>query len=135
LNSYKSSVESTRQLPEASDRNAASRCIARGEPLILVDADHVLVSQRGQGVLVQHFPRHGGEVDLCVKYPGFDVDLVFIMTSKVIADIWMGYSTIKRGIRNKKLALSGARNLKTSCDDWLNLSVFSNLQALADSLS
>ena len=71
-------------------------------------------------MLAQHFSRPGGEVDLCVKYPGFDVDLAFIATSKVMADIWMGYSTIKREIRNKKLALSGARNLKTSCGDWLN---------------
>jgi DNA-binding HxlR family transcriptional regulator len=86
--------------------------------------------RRSYWLIVDH-----GEVDLCVKYPGFDVDLAFITTSKVMADIWMGYSTIKREIRNKKLALNGTRSLKTSCGDWLNFSVFSNPQALADSLS
>ena len=76
-----------------------------------------------------------GEVDLCVKYPGFDVDLSFVTTSKVMADIWMGYSTMKQEIRNKKLVLSGARALKSSYDDWFSYSVFSNPQELADSLS
>jgi DNA-binding HxlR family transcriptional regulator len=76
-----------------------------------------------------------GEVDLCVKYPGFDVDLSFVTTAKVMADIWMGYSTMKQEIRNKKLVLTGARALKSSYDDWFGYSVFSNPQELADSLS
>ncbi len=76
-----------------------------------------------------------GEVDLCVKYPGFDVDLAFVTTSKVMADIWMGYSTVKKEIRNKALALSGSTGLKTSLDDWFSYSLFSNPQALEDSLS
>jgi DNA-binding HxlR family transcriptional regulator len=76
-----------------------------------------------------------GEVDLCVKYPGFDVDLSFVTTAKVMADIWMGYSIMKKEIRNKKLVLSGARALKSSYDDWFSYSVFSNPQELADSLS
>ena len=76
-----------------------------------------------------------GEVDLCVKYPGFDVDLAFVTTSKVMADIWMGYSTVKKEIRNKALALSGSAGLKTSLDDWFSYSLFSNPQALEDSLS
>jgi DNA-binding HxlR family transcriptional regulator len=76
-----------------------------------------------------------GEVDLCVKYPGFDVDLSFVTTAKVMADVWMGYSTMKQEIRDKKLVLSGARALKSSYDDWFSYSVFSNPQELADSLS
>lgn len=76
-----------------------------------------------------------GEVDLCVKYPGFDVDLAFVTTSKVMADIWMGYSTVKKEIRNKSLALTGSSGLKTSLDDWFSYSLFSNPRALEDSLS
>jgi DNA-binding HxlR family transcriptional regulator len=76
-----------------------------------------------------------GEVDLCVKYPGFDVDLAFITTSKAMADIWMGYSTMKKEIRNKRLVMKGDRDLKTSVDDWFNYSLFHNPQALEDSLS
>ena len=76
-----------------------------------------------------------GEVDLCVKYPGFDVDLTFVTTSKVMANIWMGYSTVKKEIRNKALILRGTGSLKSSLDDWFSYSLFSNPQALEDSLS
>jgi hypothetical protein len=76
-----------------------------------------------------------GEVDLCIKFPGFDVDLTFVTTSKAMADIWMGYSTMKKEIRNKRLVMKGDRDLKTSVDDWFNYSLFHNPQALEDSLS
>ena len=87
-------------------------------------------NRRAYWLVVDH-----GEVDLCVKYPGFDVDLAFVTTSKVMADIWMGYSTVKKEIRNKKLALTGSSGLKTSLDDWFSYSLFSNPRALKDSLS
>lgn len=87
-------------------------------------------NRRAYWLVVDH-----GEIDLCVKYPGYDIDLAFTTTSKVMADIWMGYSTIKKEIRNKKLALSGAKELKKSIDDWFSYSMFSNPQAVSDSLS
>ncbi len=76
-----------------------------------------------------------GDVDLCVKYPGFDVDLAFVTTSKVMADIWMGYSTMKKELRNKGLVLNGLQGLKSSVDDWFSYSIFHHPQALRDSLS
>ena len=76
-----------------------------------------------------------GDVDLCVKYPGFDVDLAFVTTSKVMADIWMGYSTMKKELRTKGLVLNGVRDLKTSVDDWFSYSIFHHPQALEESLS
>lgn len=77
----------------------------------------------------------GGEVDLCVKYPGFDVDLAFETTSKALADIWMRYSTIKKEVRNKSLVLSGDKDLKNSIDDWFTYGMFSDPEAVRQSLS
>jgi DNA-binding HxlR family transcriptional regulator len=76
-----------------------------------------------------------GEVDLCVKYPGFDVDLEFVTTSKSMADVWMGHTTLKREIREKNIILNGGRELKNSIDDWFTYSVFSDPEALRQSLS
>jgi len=87
-------------------------------------------SKRAYWLVVDH-----GEVDLCMKYPGFDVDLAFITRSKVMADIWMGYSTMKKEIRNKGLVMQGTRELKSSVDDWFSYSLFHNVQALEESLS
>lgn len=76
-----------------------------------------------------------GEVDLCMKFPGFDVDLAFITTAKVMADIWMGYTTISKEIRDGKLTLEGSRELKKNIDAWFTRSVFSDPEALRESLS
>ncbi len=76
-----------------------------------------------------------GEVDLCMKYPGFEVDLEFVTTSKVMADIWMGYTSIKKELRSKTLTLRGGRELKASIDDWFNYSVFFDPEELRKSLS
>ena len=76
-----------------------------------------------------------GEVDLCIKYPGFEVDLEIITTSKAMADVWMGYSSIEEETRRKRLVLRGDRGLKSSIGDWLGYSVFSNPEELRESLS
>lgn len=87
-------------------------------------------NRRAYWLVVDH-----GEVDLCIKYPGFDVDLAFVTTSKAMADVWMGYSTLKQEIRKKSLALSGGRELKNSIDNWFGYSLFTNPEALRESLS
>ena len=76
-----------------------------------------------------------GEVDLCMKFPGFDVDLAFVTTSKVMADIWMGYSTIRKAVRNGTLTLEGDRKLKSGIDDWFGFSLFHDPEALRASLA
>lgn len=76
-----------------------------------------------------------GEVDLCMKFPGFDVDLAFITTSKTMADIWMGHTTIRKENRNGNLTLEGSRELKKNIDDWFTYSVFSDPETLRASLS
>jgi len=75
-----------------------------------------------------------GEVDLCIKFPGFDVDLAFTTTSKTMADIWMGHTTMQREIRGGRLLLEGSRDLKRGIGDWFGYSVFSDPEALRASL-
>jgi DNA-binding HxlR family transcriptional regulator len=75
-----------------------------------------------------------GDVDLCVKYPGFDVDLAFMTTSKVMADIWMGHITVKKALRDKSLTINGLAELRKGIDDWLSYSLFSNPEEFRKSL-
>jgi hypothetical protein len=42
---------------------------------------------------------------------------------------------MKKEIRNKGLVLNGARELKTSVDDWFSYSLFHDSRALRASLS
>jgi DNA-binding HxlR family transcriptional regulator len=75
------------------------------------------------------------DVDLCIKYPGFEVDLEFVTTSKTMADIWMGYKTIKRAIRDGELLLNGSKALKSSVDDWFGYGFFANSDEVENALS
>ena len=76
-----------------------------------------------------------GEVDLCIKFPGFDVDLAFITTAKTMADIWMGHTTIRKEVRKGSLALEGDRLLKKNIEDWFSFSVFADPEELRANLS
>ena len=76
-----------------------------------------------------------GEVDLCVKFPGFDNDLAFITTSKVMADIWMGYTSMKKALRDKSLVIEGLADLKRNMDDWFNYSLLANPEAFRENLA
>ena len=70
-----------------------------------------------------------------MKFPGFDVDLTFITTSRVMADIWMGHTSIRSAIKNGTLTLEGDRALKKDIDSWFGYSVFHDPEALQASLS
>lgn len=67
-----------------------------------------------------------GDVDLCLKNPGFDIDLEIRTTAKVMANIWSGHTSLKAEIRDQTLFISGSRKLKSSMDLWLGYSVFKN---------
>jgi DNA-binding HxlR family transcriptional regulator len=75
------------------------------------------------------------EVDLCIKYPGFDNDLTFETTSKAMAGVWMGYTTLKKEIHNKALKLTGNKDYINNIQDWLTLSLFSSPEELRKTLS
>jgi len=87
-------------------------------------------NKRAYWLIIEH-----GEADLCMKYPGFEADLAFVTTSKVMADIWMNYSTMRKEIRKKALKLSGAAGLKSSIDEWFTYSFFSSPDSLREELS
>jgi DNA-binding HxlR family transcriptional regulator len=74
-----------------------------------------------------------GDVDLCLKNPGFDIDLVFSTTSQVMVEIWNGYTTIKKETRARNLSLTGSKELKSTVDDWLGYSVFRSPEGLLTS--
>jgi DNA-binding HxlR family transcriptional regulator len=51
----------------------------------------------------------GGEVDLCIKRPGFEVDLRVDTTVRTLTDIWMGQAKLKDALEAETLRLEGAR--------------------------
>ena len=67
--------------------------------------------------------------DLCLKDPGFDVDLVVTADAATIARVWTGHATVRAGGAVGRAR--GARALATSSGrfpSWLLLSHFAHVE-------
>ena len=71
-----------------------------------------------------------GEVDLCSVDPGFDVDLYLSTDLRTMTEIWMGYITVERAKDQKRLVITGDRQLEAAVGSWLKLSAFAKVEKL-----
>jgi len=69
------------------------------------------------------------DVDVCVKDPGYDVDLHIITDVKTLTQIWMGDIKLSNAIRNKLLTSSGNTRLKQAMPKWLGTNYFADVKA------
>jgi DNA-binding HxlR family transcriptional regulator len=70
-------------------------------------------------------------VDLCSIDPGFDVDLYASVDLRSMTAIWMGLDTVRAAVANRRMILTGNRQLATAMQTWLGLSPFAKEQKLA----
>ncbi len=52
-----------------------------------------------------------GDVDLCIKRPGFDVDLRVETNLRTLTDVWMGQIKLKEAIDSEALKLEGSSDI------------------------
>ncbi len=65
-----------------------------------------------------------GEVDLCAKDPGFEVELYVSCHVRVLTEIWLGHITIADALRAERLTLDGGARDCRAFRDWFSGSVF-----------
>jgi DNA-binding HxlR family transcriptional regulator len=70
-------------------------------------------------------------VDLCSIDPGFDVDLYVSVDLRTMTAIWMGLDTVRAAVANRRMILTGNRQLAAAMQTWLGLSPFAKEQKLA----
>ncbi len=70
-------------------------------------------------------------VDLCSIDPGFDVDLYVSVDLRTMTAIWMGLDTVRAAVANRRMILTGNRQLSTAMQTWLGLSPFASERKLA----
>jgi len=63
-----------------------------------------------------------GKVDMCLKHPGFDDDLLIQADLRRFIEAWRGFRDLRREIAAAKIRLTGSRDLKKAFPDWLLLS-------------
>ncbi|NCF50269.1 transcriptional regulator [Gammaproteobacteria bacterium] len=64
----------------------------------------------------------GTEVDICLKDPGHDVDLLIQSTLKTMTQIWMGDLSVTRARREGLLRVTGNSVLNRSMTSWIGCS-------------
>jgi len=70
-----------------------------------------------------------GNVDICLKDPGHEVDLMVQVGLKTMTQIWLGDQTYSNARREKLLRVSGDSALKKSIGSWLGCSTLAEIKS------
>ena len=68
------------------------------------------------------------EVDLCLKDPGFLVDIVVSADLRTLTRVWMGDVRLAESVRAGLIRLEGPRSLVRAFPTWLTLSAFAGVE-------
>jgi DNA-binding HxlR family transcriptional regulator len=98
------------------------RVTAEGIPadrrfVVLFQLSGVPVNRRRYWVVFDH-----GEADLCIKDPGYEVDLYVSAQLRTLTQIWLGHVTIGEAVRDERLSFDGARGDIEAFASWFALS-------------
>ena len=69
-----------------------------------------------------------GNVDVCLKDPGYNIDLNLSTDLKTLTEIWMGDITLTKALREKLLSISGNSDLRKNINLWLGTNYFADIK-------
>jgi DNA-binding HxlR family transcriptional regulator len=69
-----------------------------------------------------------GDVDVCLKPPGFDVDLTVTTGVRTLAEVWRGIRTLDCEIRAGHIRVDGPTRLRRAFPSWLLLSAYASIE-------
>ena len=69
-----------------------------------------------------------GGVDMCLKHPGYDVDLIIHSDLRRFIECWRGFRDLRREIAAGAVAVEGPSHLAKQFPDWLLLSGFADVE-------
>lgn len=73
-----------------------------------------------------------GEVDVCMKDPGHEVDLHVTTDVETLTRIWLGNLSYSKAIGNKLLLMSGSSSFKKDIRHWLGTNYFASVKPVVD---
>ncbi len=71
-----------------------------------------------------------GDVEVCLKPPGFVVDLSVQTTVRVMAELWRGIRPVRRELQAGTVRLEGKSALRKAFPKWLMLSVYAPIKRM-----
>ena len=69
-----------------------------------------------------------GDVDVCLKDPGFDVDLMISSDLQTLTAVWIGDTTIMKAMREGRVSVTGSPFLRKNISAWLGCSYFADVR-------
>ncbi len=70
----------------------------------------------------------GGDVDLCTRHPGKDVDLYINTRLRTLVEVWNGDVDLKKARHEKKIRTRGSPHLAKTMPDWLGISPYADIR-------
>lgn len=71
---------------------------------------------------------HDGSVDVCMKDPGYHVDLEVLTDVTTLTGVWMGNIDLGQALRDGRIRLSGSTQLKRDISTWLGRNYFADIK-------
>lgn len=71
-----------------------------------------------------------GEIEMCLKHPGIEVDLEVKADLRVFIETWRGFRDIENEIRAGRIRVIGPRPLRTQFPGWLRLHVLAGVSRM-----
>lgn len=68
-----------------------------------------------------------GDAEMCLKDPGYDVDLRVMADLRTFIEAWRGFRDFRAEIRAGRIRLSGPRDLRQRFPRWLRLHVLADM--------
>ena len=70
----------------------------------------------------------GKTVDLCLKDPGYEVDLYMFSDVKTLTQVWMGDMSLRAALQDGLLEISGMTSLRKNISKWFVRNVFADVK-------
>jgi DNA-binding HxlR family transcriptional regulator len=98
---------------------------------VVVQFDFRAVPAERRGYRVFWLVLTAADVDLCVKDPGFEVDLLVDARIDAMVHVWLGDTTWRAALRDGSVRITGPRDLVRAFPSWLLLSHFARVPRVA----
>ena len=69
-----------------------------------------------------------GDIDLCLKDPGHEVDIFITTDLRTLTAVWMGDSTMTRELKTGGILLTGSYKLKRDITKWLGTNYYAKVK-------
>ena len=70
-----------------------------------------------------------GDVDVCLKDPGHEVDMMICSDLRTLTAVWIGDNTIMKAIRENKVVVTGSSHLRKNIAVWFGSSYFADVRS------